>query len=766
MTDVIKLLLDLPQRFAQRPFVIDTVTGQELTYGQIDQAAKAVAADLRTQGFERGDKLGLVLNNSAEVAKIYLGCLYAGIVVVPINPVLPQKDLSFILEHSGAKSVVVSHDTLGLLGSKGEGSQPSALVIPEGKPRDLAEGQRPWSPSDLPPADGFPALEGFTGLEPMALVYTSGTTALPQGVMHSINDMIGNAALFCRWLGIGPENRFYGVLSMTYLGGYYNLLMLPYAVGASVVLANTFNAQTALNFWGPAKKHGVNTLWLVPTIMSILMELDRGKVGEEFCREQVKLCLCGTAPLPVALRAKFEKRYGVTAHENYALSETFFITSGIQALPAPEGSVGRVLPGMEIAIRGQDGQPLAYGQEGELWVNTPFLMDGYYDAESGLPVPQDQDGWFATGDVAIHAPTGEVYITGRKKDLIIKGGINVSPAAIENVLYSHPGVAECAVVGVPHLIYGENIAVVVRVSPGHEFKELEKELLKLCDSELSGPKQPAHILEIDQFPKNAAGKIQKNKVRDLLIQRLGLASLEQGRAPQAPPDSRPTMLPGRVRRAVERPAPEVVEQLKEFPASVVSDCLNRLGAMDGRIKSLLPGSRFCGSAITVEEVEGGNLMSHVALELIMPGDVLVIDAKGSTTRSCWGGLQTLMAQLKGAVALVINGYIRDQDEIVNLGMPVFALGSAPGGPLKGWSGNVNLPIACGGVVVNPGDVVMGDDDGVVVVPKEQAAQLPPLCRARLEMEQGWYQKIKAGESTLDAVGLRKKVKELGVVFES
>jgi 4-hydroxy-4-methyl-2-oxoglutarate aldolase len=225
-----------------------------------------------------------------------------------------------------------------------------------------------------------------------------------------------------------------------------------------------------------------------------------------------------------------------------------------------------------------------------------------------------------------------------------------------------------------------------------------------------------------------------------------------------------SMIPGRVRRAIERPDPDVLDALAHFPSSLISDCQNRMGAMDGLIRPLLPGRGFCGPAITVEEVEGGNLMSHAALELAQPGDVLVIDAKGVATRACWGAVQTLAAERLGLAAVVVNGVVRDCADIATRALPIYALGTSPGGPLKGWGGNVNLPIACGGVAVCPGDVVVGDDDGVVVVSRELAGELPELCVVRQRLEQRWTERVEGGTSTVDAVGLHDSLARQGVRY--
>jgi 4-hydroxy-4-methyl-2-oxoglutarate aldolase len=225
------------------------------------------------------------------------------------------------------------------------------------------------------------------------------------------------------------------------------------------------------------------------------------------------------------------------------------------------------------------------------------------------------------------------------------------------------------------------------------------------------------------------------------------------------------MIPGRVRSRIERPDPEVLNALARFPPGLISDCQNRMGALDGLIRPLLPGRNFCGPAITVEEVEGGNLMSHAALELALPGDVLVIDAKAITTRACWGAVQTLAAERLGLAAVVVNGVVRDRAEIGARSLPIYALGASPGGPLKGWGGNVNLPVACGGVAVCPGDVVVGDDDGVVVVARDLASELAGLCALRQTLERVWAEQVAAGVSTVDAVDLRKALDHQGIRYE-
>lgn len=745
---------------SDREFLRDIVNKQSLTFEQLRCSGRAVAADLAKRGLNKGDRIVLFLNNSATYARLYFGCLFSGVVTVPINPVLGESEINYLVKHSKGKLLVVDPQTaskidtstikgagLEILGIHGEYSHEERI--------------KPWDVENLTDNPSFEPFAAVTPEDTMTLVFTSGTTATPKGVVHSISDLVDNARHFNARLGIGPENRFYGILAMSYLGGYYNLLILPFVAGSSVVLSNAFDARAAVNMWKPAIENGVNTLWLVPTIMSILMQMDRGNKGPEFCRSNIKLALVGTAPLPVSLKTDFEERYGIVLHENYGLSETLFISTNAPTLPMVEGCVGRLVPGVEVTVLNSKNTAVSYDSEGELNVRTPFLMTGIYNPKSGTIQKYDQSEWFPTGDMGKLTATGDLYITGRKKDLIIRGGINISPAAIEEVLHQHPAVIECAVVGLPHKLYGEDIAAVVRLKEENDFASIKQELLATCKTSLASIKQPSNIYELEKFPYSSSGKIQKKKIRELLINKLGLETAKKtaSAAPQSSSSPEP-LVNGRIHTRIDRCPQDIVQELAHFEPSIVSDCMNRLGTMHSNIHSLSPGSRFCGTAVTVEEVEAGNLMSHAALELLTPGDVLVIDAKGAQTRSCWGGLQTVMAKMRGAVAVVVNGCIRDSLEIRELGLPVFALGTSPGalgGLLKGWGGNINSPIACGGVVVNPGDVVLGDDDGVVVVPRQMAPELMPHCRRRSEMEQEWFRRVEDGEATLDIVNLREKV---------
>ncbi len=214
-------------------------------------------------------------------------------------------------------------------------------------------------------------------------------------------------------------------------------------------------------------------------------------------------------------------------------------------------------------------------------------------------------------------------------------------------------------------------------------------------------------------------------------------------------------------RDVPRPDAAIVARFRELPTSILSDCLDRFNALTG-LRPIGEPRPFAGSAVTVEEIEGGNLMSHLALKYVRPGDVLVIDAKAVTSRACWGGLQTFAASRRGVVGIVIDGAIRDASDVSKYGVPVHCRGTSPAGPNKGWGGGVNVPISCGGVSVDPGDVVVGDADGVVIVPRELATMIADRAHAKLETERAWFARVEAGENTADFLGLEATAAKLGI----
>lgn len=220
----------------------------------------------------------------------------------------------------------------------------------------------------------------------------------------------------------------------------------------------------------------------------------------------------------------------------------------------------------------------------------------------------------------------------------------------------------------------------------------------------------------------------------------------------------------RIIKKIKRPPRNLVEKFKDIPSSIISDCLNRYYGMNAKIKPILRGVRLCGPALTIQSMAGNNLMSHLALTFAEPGDVLVIDARGYLGNAVWGGVQTVYAAKRGVAGLVVDGAVRDIEDIRRIRFPVFCKGVTPAGPHKGWSDSVNVPIQCGGIPVLPGDLVVGDDDGVAVVPSELIKEVYEESLERMKKEKSWLKKIEKGHSSLDAVGLRKILESMEIEY--
>ena len=213
---------------------------------------------------------------------------------------------------------------------------------------------------------------------------------------------------------------------------------------------------------------------------------------------------------------------------------------------------------------------------------------------------------------------------------------------------------------------------------------------------------------------------------------------------------------------IKRPSADWIERFKPIPSSIISDCLNRYYGMTGEIRPIFEGSRICGPAVTIQSMAGNNIMSHYALTFAEPGDVLVIDARGYLGNAVWGGVQAAYAAKRQVAGLVVDGAIRDIEDMRRMRFPVYCKGVTPAGPHKGWADSINVPIQCGGIPVHPGDLIVGDDDGVTVIPLEMLDSVYEESIKRIKTEELWLEKIEKGASSLDAVGLRHILEEMGI----
>ena len=501
---------------ADRPCLIEAETGRHFTYGELLDRSKRLATALEKRGLRNGDKILFSASNSIELAMLYFAAWHVGVEVIPINPLLHEHEFGMLAKMAAADLVCVSAEVrakfdgvwASLTGANIVCFKETGSLNPE-EESTLADFNVEDEITRNAPCPGLPFGDDTRDDTVFLRIYTSGTTSLPKGIQMTWGGVLGNERLFGAWHGVTPNSRFYNILPMAYLGGIHNLLMLPLACGGSVVIDRPFGTTNIFRFWDTVRELKINTLWFTAAHLAMLLSL-RDDEDMGWLRSQIVLGLVGMAPLAVRIKREFEERFGFMLYENYALSETTFLTSNRNSLVYKPGSSGPVLPGVELKIVDDSGADLRVGHDGTIKVRTPYMMKGYVDAHE-TDRSSMQDGWFITGDIGHLDQDGELFVTGRAKDLIIRGGLNISPATVEAALYTHEAVQEAAVVGIPHDVYGEEIVGVVTLKPGQNASS--DGLLAHCAERLANFQRPRSIHILDEMPKGVSGKIEKRQIR-------------------------------------------------------------------------------------------------------------------------------------------------------------------------------------------------------------------------------------------------------------
>ena len=465
------------------PAIADS--SQRLTNADLLDRVRAGATQLAELGIGVGDVVALKLTNRVEFVVLLFAAWRLGATITPINPALTDSEAVRQLDDSRAKLLVVE-----------DGATPIG---------DIAT----LSVSELrrEPTEGEPAPVVDSALLAL-LIYTSGTTGTPKGVMLDHANLEAMTAMGRDALQVGPEDRCLLILPLFHVNGIVVSILTPLRVGASVVIADRFNPRT---FFGTIESERPTFFSAVPTIFSMLAALPDDVRPDT---SSVRLAVCGAAPASAELLARFEDRFGFPLIEGYGLSEAT-CGSTINPVDGPRkaGTVGLPFPGQELRILGTDGNPVPPGENGEVEVRGANVMRGY------LGRPDDtaaviSDGWLRTGDIGNLDDDGYLTLVGRSKEMIIRGGENIYPKEIEDVLAGDPAVLEAAVIGVPDEKWGEVVVAFVQARPG---ATVDVAALKArCRGHLSGYKRPTAIHVLETLPKSAVGKLDKRSLHDQL----------------------------------------------------------------------------------------------------------------------------------------------------------------------------------------------------------------------------------------------------------
>ncbi len=341
------------------------------------------------------------------------------------------------------------------------------------------------------------------------VIPSSGSTGEPKAIVLDANRLWSAGHAFLRYHQIQSNNiRFWNYLPMSYLGGLFNLTLIPLAAGGSIFIDETFNGKTFLIFWATIERFKINSLWLVPTILRGLLALS-SRVGQISLHSEINFCFLGTAPISLKEKQKFSEIFGISVLENYGLSETTFISSEShqQIVLRNQSTVGAIMPNVEIkfvSITDEDTSAT------EIWVRTPYRMLGYLDKDGIVEDFVDVEGYLPTGDCG-QMVDGQLQVTGRRRDIIKKGGLLIALREIELVAESYPNIAEAIATKIDHDFYGESCILYVRsLNPVHDAELFIANLGKWLHEQLVRYKWPENIIYCDEFPRTASGKVKKH----------------------------------------------------------------------------------------------------------------------------------------------------------------------------------------------------------------------------------------------------------------
>jgi len=454
---------------------------QELNYAFLNEGASRIAGLLRERGFEPGDRVGLMLPNVPYFPVIYYGILRAGGVVVPMNVLLKAREVDFYLSDSGAKTLFVWH---GFAAEAPDG----AISVTPGEFEQLVIA-----------ADSAPENAERAGDDTAVILYTSGTTGTPKGAELTHDSLRTNCEVTAQTLAeLTPDDVILGALPLFHSFGQTCGLNAAVSGGACLSMIPRFDPVKALEI---IQRDGVTVFEGVPTMYHAILGVHR---REDYDVSSLRLCISGGSAMPVEVMRGFEKAFDCKVLEGYGLSET----SPVASFNHPDrdrkpGSIGTPIEGVEMRLAEEE------KGVGEIAIRGHNVMKGYWNKPDATADVLDSDGWFYTGDMATVDEDGYFFIVDRKKDMIIRGGYNVYPREIEEVLYEHPAVSEAAVVGVPDDAMGEEVgaAVVLKAEAGAD------DIRTFVKDRVAAYKYPRVIWFLDELPKGPTGKILKREIK-------------------------------------------------------------------------------------------------------------------------------------------------------------------------------------------------------------------------------------------------------------
>ena len=491
-TNLATFLTDSAERHGDRTALrLDDV---EVSYAALDEASARVAGLLADRGVGPGDRVGLMLPNVPYFPMAYYGILRLGGVVVPMNPLLKGREVAFFLEDPDAGILFAWHDFAEAAEAGAEQAGADCIIVKPGEIEQLVGAAEPRR-----------EVEDRDDDDTAVILYTSGTTGKPKGAELTHSNLRTNVEVTATTLAeVSEEDIVLGALPLFHSFGQTCGLNTSVYGGACLSLIPRFDPDKALEI---IERDRVTVFEGVPTMYSAMLTSDRRESADLSC---LRLCISGGSAMPVEVLRQFEEEFDCKVLEGYGLSET----SPVASFNHPDrerkpGSIGTPIQGVEMKLVDDDGNEVGEGEVGEIAIRGHNIMKGYWNRPDATE-ESIRDGWFTTGDMGKVDDDGYYFIVDRKKELIIRGGYNVYPREIEEVLYEHPAVAEAAVIGVPHDDLGEEVGAAVVLKEGEQLEP--DELRDYVKENVAAYKYPRRIWFPDDLPKGPTGKILKREI--------------------------------------------------------------------------------------------------------------------------------------------------------------------------------------------------------------------------------------------------------------
>jgi malonyl-CoA/methylmalonyl-CoA synthetase len=496
------------QAHATKPALV-TPAGEILTYAGLDAAVACHAGLLRELGVRPGDRVAVHVEKSPQALILYLACLKAGAVYLPLNSAYREGEVDHFL--GDAEPVLFLHRPCDeewaerLCRKHGVAHRFEMAAEGDGVTRSAAEPRNPrasWAGNAL---NAAPMLEFVprAAHDPAAILYTSGTTGRSKGALLTQRNLASNARVLHACWGFRPDDVLLHVLPLFHVHGLFVAGNTALINASTMLFHPRFDAKAVI-----ADMRRATLFMGVPTMYTRLLAepaFDRAACAH------MRLFISGSAPLSAETSDAFELRTGHTILERYGMTETGMITSNPLTGERRRGSVGPALPGVGVRVVDDAGRECASDAIGHVQVKGPNVLAGYWRMPEQSRAEFTADGWFKTGDLGKFDADRYLTLVGRSKDLVISGGYNVYPKEVESLVDEVPGVAESAVIGLPHPDFGEAVAAVVVAAPGAVLEEAA--LIASLKSRLAAFKVPKRVFVVDALPRNAMGKVQKNELR-------------------------------------------------------------------------------------------------------------------------------------------------------------------------------------------------------------------------------------------------------------